>query len=171
MRVKKVDLQENMNEYNKYKSSVDYYEVLEIQSNGGFAFAHKKADLNDLSLNTEIATILAKNGDRVLIRSHKKTGKNPELEINGELSDIKTPKKENSINNGFSHAQAQGINTFVSDLRLNHTRENLIYGIKNGFRHNKYINSVKFVKKQTVVEITRKMYESGDYKKEIQKLF
>lgn len=155
-------------DYKKYFLNDDFELLLELQPNGGFVFIHKNADVNDLRINKKISLLLAKKfGYKIEIREHKKKGKNPELLLNNELCDVKTPTKNNSIGNGFSHAQNQGINCFVSYLELNFTLADFEFGISNGFSKNKYINYVIFVNDNLAVKITREMYEQNVYLKEL----
>lgn len=160
-------LKNNNLEFTLYNKDPDYTLLLLDENSGGFVFVHNKADNIDLDLNIKISSILATNGYKVVIREHKKKGKNPELLLNGELCDIKTPIKTRSIGNGFAHAQNQGINCFVSNLELEFSLKDFEFGISNGFSKNNYINYVIFVKKETVIKITREMFEKNVYLKEI----
>jgi SPP1 gp7 family putative phage head morphogenesis protein len=169
------DLKRNVELFKEYQDNKDYSLEFIDNLSGGFVFKHVKADLTDLEENLFVGTRLANNGNAVAIRPHYKKGdpklnnKNPEYILNGVVTDLKTPDKLTSIGTGFSNVQ-KGLKSLVCYLKLNHSYDDMIEGIHNGFFFNKHIEKVTIVKNNTVVEIIRNQWRDGSYKNILKRL-
>jgi hypothetical protein len=128
---------------------------------GGFVFVHNKADKVGLTDNIKAARKLSTQlGDGVVIREHLGTGRNPEFEINGITSDLKTPAgKESGIKYRFRSARKQGLDNLVLELD-GYSIEAATEGLKRGFR-NHSVNEVRVIFSGKVVMVTRADYEKG----------
>lgn len=159
--------------FEKYEADNDNLLIYSNNQTGGYLFQHKNADKGDLNKNINAGKILADDGNAVLIRKHTKKGspKNPELEVNGVVSDLKTPSKLTSINNGFAKATKQQITEFVAELVLNFTKAQIIKGVDTGFTHNPTIKAVYLVKDKKVIKISRQDWVDLKYIDRINELF
>ena len=134
---------------------------------------HKNADRRDLAHNTSIGETLGKNGYAVEIREHlEDSTPNPELMINGVLSDVKSPKLAYSLDSRLQSAiNRQGLNNVVFEVTKRESVDALTKGLKRGFHNRSKIEWVDVVFGETAVRITRAMYERGVISKELQKLY
>ncbi len=172
------EMQPNRFLYKKYEKDKSFNNVLPLQKNGGFVFAHVRADKNDLTYNIGKTKILAKTrGDAILINEHSDSDgvSNPELTINGLLGDIKTPKHtgkdayktiENAIYNRTKKCVKDQKGThvvFVIEKR--YTIDGLIKGIFQAFKIKELEEMTIMFHNDNSVRINRDQFESGLYVK------
>ncbi|MDX1903805.1 MAG: DUF935 family protein [Thermonemataceae bacterium] len=158
----------NVAEYSQYDKAYrkEYFDV----KTGGYLVAHKQADKKDLKENLMVGRILAENDYAVEIQKHiqKDDAKNPELVVNKEISDLKTPdlSKYKSLASGIKGRMKSGDSQkikftviYIEDTKAD-LEKDMMYGIRNGFTHSKQ-EKVIIVWKGKTCEITRRMYEDG----------
>ncbi len=164
-------LQENirlLNELNKK----DYSSIQTYPDSGGWLAIHKLADKRDLTRNRKVGHILAnKKGHAVEVTEHLEDGTpNPELRVNGILSDIKSPKNPSGLDSLLRKAaKKQGINNVVFEVLGSPSLEELTKGLRRGFHNRSGISWIDVVFKGEVVRISREMFENGVILKELER--
>ncbi|MDX2129958.1 MAG: phage minor head protein [Chloroherpetonaceae bacterium] len=167
--------------YEELKATGEFIEV-KSSSSSTFILQHKRAQKKDLPLNLDASRRLSENGYNVIIRAHiENKGKQPEFEIiNSEgkrfISDLKTPNPKeykslvSSIKNQFASAEKQKINHLVVDIiDPNADNFNIEKGIEDGFKNNRFINTVIILKGEKSVQITRDQFLKQVVNKEIKR--
>ena len=159
-------MRENTTLFRQYTMNQNYKLIATDNQNGGFVFAHAKADVADLAQNRTVGKALASEGYAVAIREHLQLSgvSNPELELTGKLSDLKVPTSDNPVSameNSFKKASMQGIDNFVLYLKKDYDLTRLENGLRSGFRNRSKINKVIIVKGSKVVEVSRTDYADG----------
>jgi len=153
----------NFGLYERLEKAPNYNRIGVDNLSGGVAYAHKQHDQKDYPSNRKAARAMAGEGNGVVIREHVQTDgvKNPELEVNGELSDLKTPQKNTagSVKNQFRRSYKQGIETIVIDTGAVTSDSMLVQGLKDGFHFYPSIKFVYLLRKGNIIEVSRKDYE------------
>lgn len=168
MPINKKQLASNIKALNKLDRD-KYSDVVVFPDSGGWYALHKLADKKDLAHNKKVAKAMAQRGYAVEVREHLTDGTpNPELIVNGVLSDLKTPTKPYSLDNLLKKAsKVQGINNVVYRVLGSPDLKDIAMGLKRGFHNRKKIEWVDVVLGSKVVRITREMYLDGVMMKEL----
>lgn len=152
---------ENIATFNKLKKESNVVFISTDVESGGFLSKHKKADKKDLPKNEKSGKVLAKKGYGTQILEHVKTGniKNPELKIQGIVSDLKTPNSAKGIKNAFNNARKQAVNHLVIQIDSKWKLTDLIKGLDDGFHYNSTINEVLLIRGKEVIRVSREDWQ------------
>jgi SPP1 gp7 family putative phage head morphogenesis protein len=166
-------MRSNVAAFSKYAVDKNYkpiYFHLDVKKSG-FVVQHKQAYKADLAENLIAAKVLARYGMQVEIRQHKENdGKNPELTINGRISDLKTNETENQFKvfvNAFNSARSQRITECVvslSDEYKPYDADLLFEGLRQAFKNKEKMERVMVLWEGRFITIERKQVINADAK-------
>lgn len=154
---------QNMAIYEGLAENANYQMKHSNLDTGGFLFGHKLADSKDLAGNLKAGKLLADKGYAVEIREHvTATGiKNPELGLNGIVTDLKTPEKVGGIKSAFNTARKQHLDTVVIEINSRWKTESILKSLDAGFVYNTEIDKAILLYKGDVIEVTRSEWQGN----------
>lgn len=153
----------NMALFQTLKENTEYQLKSTFKETGGFVFGHKKLDRRDFAANKKAADTLAEKGYAVEIREHvhQDNIKNPELALNGRLTDLKSPEKVGGIRNAFDKARKQGLDQVVIEVNSRWKKDQIRKRLDDGFFYNEEIEKAVLIWKGEVIEFSREDWLNG----------